>query len=180
MSEELTKAVQSANDAATIMSGKAHILELALERMLQEVSKLRDSIAHIPRVIEQSMGDSTSVTVSANDAYGLMAPLHAWSCAEISDGRLREVLGEWINGKRSWSMEEFGLTEWPTQKTCVDMCNEKTCEEVTRLRKDCDNLTRALAARDKELRDAIGMLKDMFNAKMNELEKSMSEDDMPF
>jgi len=58
--------------------------------------------------------------IHADDAYGLMTPVSLVAHGQISQGLFREVLGEWLCGRRGWQPSDFGLESWPETPSPLD------------------------------------------------------------
>jgi hypothetical protein len=59
---------------------------------------------------------------SASDCHGLVfQPIAMYAEGLISSGRLRECIGEWVLGKRQWTPDDFGETEWPHGEEPADV-----------------------------------------------------------
>jgi len=52
-------------------------------------------------------------SANASSLYGLtMVPIALYAEGEITSGRLRECIGEWLAGKREWTPADFGMRGW--------------------------------------------------------------------
>lgn len=92
----------------------------ALRADLARVTEQRDEWCRQCNLTSEREADTLAriqnlLNASASDCYGLIHQPVAMYCEGlISSGRLRECIGEWVAGKREWTPEDFGETEWPS------------------------------------------------------------------